>query len=156
MLESKSLFEAALRFLQICSVNQGCRIFLGTIYQNEETYTKLPQNIPNGHKITSNGRKIDQICIKYTNILHCKTLQILPKLQFLVWKYSIWQPWCERRDDLTFESTKCMTRRKGLRTRTANVTEVYFSQKKKHFWTSSLTLALTLSFRERARKERWA
>jgi hypothetical protein len=33
----------------------------------------------------SNGRKIDQMFIKYTNIFHCKTFQNLPKLEFLVW-----------------------------------------------------------------------
>jgi hypothetical protein len=49
-------------------------------------YTKGPQNIPN-------GRKIDKMVIKYTNIFHCKTLQILPNLGFFVWKYAIWQPW---------------------------------------------------------------
>jgi hypothetical protein len=32
-------------------IHQGCQIFHGTIYQNGEKYTKLPQNIPNGHKI---------------------------------------------------------------------------------------------------------
>jgi hypothetical protein len=31
--------------------------------------------------------------IKYTNIFHCKTLQNLPRLGFLVWKQTIWQPW---------------------------------------------------------------
>jgi hypothetical protein len=31
--------------------HQGCQIFLGTIYQHVEKYTKLPQNIPNVHKI---------------------------------------------------------------------------------------------------------
>jgi hypothetical protein len=30
---------------------QGCQIFLGPKYQNGEKYTKLPQNIQNGHKI---------------------------------------------------------------------------------------------------------
>jgi hypothetical protein len=30
--------------------------------------------------------------IKYTNIYHCKTLPNLPKLGFLVLKYTIWQP----------------------------------------------------------------
>jgi hypothetical protein len=30
--------------------------------------------------------------IKYTNIFHCKTFQNLPKLGFLVWKCTIWQP----------------------------------------------------------------
>jgi hypothetical protein len=73
---------------------QGCQIFLCTRYQNGKMYTyqiiinvsKWPQNIPY-------GRKTDQIVIKYTNIFHCKTLQNLPKLGFLVWKYAIWQPW---------------------------------------------------------------
>jgi hypothetical protein len=30
---------------------QGCQIFRGTKYQNEEKYTKLPQNIMIGRKI---------------------------------------------------------------------------------------------------------
>jgi hypothetical protein len=33
------------------------------------------------------------MAIKYTNIFHCKTLQSLPKLEFLVWKQTIRQPW---------------------------------------------------------------
>jgi hypothetical protein len=51
---------------------QGCQIFCGTIYKKGNIYqmttnnTKVPQNIPN-------GRKNDQMAIKYTNILHCKT-----------------------------------------------------------------------------------
>jgi hypothetical protein len=32
---------------------------------------------------------------KYTNIYHCKYLQNLPKLEFGVWKYAIWQTWCK-------------------------------------------------------------
>jgi hypothetical protein len=31
--------------------------------------------------------------VKYTNIFHCNTLQNLPKLEFLVGKHAIWQPW---------------------------------------------------------------
>jgi hypothetical protein len=31
--------------------DQGCQIFLGPKYQNVEKYSKLPQNIPNTHKI---------------------------------------------------------------------------------------------------------
>jgi hypothetical protein len=31
--------------------HQGCQIFLGTIYQNEEKYIKLPQKYTTGHKI---------------------------------------------------------------------------------------------------------
>jgi hypothetical protein len=74
---------------------QGCQIFLGPKYQNggkiyqiTTKYTKWPLNI-------SNGRKIDQMVIKYTKIFHCKTIQNLPKLGFLVWKQTIWQP-CSR------------------------------------------------------------
>jgi hypothetical protein len=33
------------------SQEQGCQIFLGPKYQNGGNYTKVPQNIPNGHKI---------------------------------------------------------------------------------------------------------
>jgi hypothetical protein len=33
------------------TAGQGCQIFLGTIDQHREKYTKLPQNIPNFHKI---------------------------------------------------------------------------------------------------------
>jgi hypothetical protein len=40
-----------------------------------------------------NGRKIDQVVKKCTSIFHCKTLQNLPKLIFLVYKYTIWQPY---------------------------------------------------------------
>jgi hypothetical protein len=32
-------------------VGRGCQIFRGAKYQNGEKYTKLPQNITNGHKI---------------------------------------------------------------------------------------------------------
>jgi hypothetical protein len=54
---------------------QGCQIFLGPKYQNGEKYTKLPQNIPNGHKI-------DQLVIKYIKIFHSKTLQNYPNWDF--------------------------------------------------------------------------
>jgi hypothetical protein len=54
---------------------QGCQIFLDTTYQNEEKFAKLSQNIPH-------SPKIDQSTIKYTNILHCKTLKDLPNLGF--------------------------------------------------------------------------
>jgi hypothetical protein len=39
-----------------------------------------------------NGRKIDQMAIKYTNIFHRKTLQNLPKFGFLVLKFTIGNP----------------------------------------------------------------
>jgi hypothetical protein len=51
-----------------------------------DTYTKIPQNIPNGNKMCCvNGRKIDhQMATKYTNIFHCKALQNLPKLGLMI------------------------------------------------------------------------
>jgi hypothetical protein len=39
---------------------------------------------------------MDQVSIKYTIIFHCKTLQILAKFGFLVWKQTIWQPCLQR------------------------------------------------------------
>jgi hypothetical protein len=42
-------------------LDSGLPDFLGPKYQNGEKYTKLPQNIPNGHKIF-------QMVIKYTKI----------------------------------------------------------------------------------------
>jgi hypothetical protein len=35
----------------LATLLQGCQIFLGIIYHHWEKYTKLPQNIPNVHKI---------------------------------------------------------------------------------------------------------
>jgi hypothetical protein len=32
------------------------------------------------------------MAIKFTNSFHCQTLENLPKLVFLVWKYTVWQP----------------------------------------------------------------
>jgi hypothetical protein len=64
---------------------RGCQIFLGKTYQNGKIYR-------NNHKISNNGHiigipkrhKIDQMAVNYTNISHCKTLQNLPKMGFLV------------------------------------------------------------------------
>jgi hypothetical protein len=57
-------------------------------------YTKLPQTICTKCQLNiTKDRKMDQVSIKYTNILHCKTLQQFPKFGFLVWKQTIWQPW---------------------------------------------------------------
>jgi hypothetical protein len=52
----------------VAGFDQGCQIFLGPKYQNGGKYTKLPQNIPSG----LNGRKIDQMVIKYTKIFPSK------------------------------------------------------------------------------------
>jgi hypothetical protein len=60
--------------------DQGCQIYLEQTYQNGKKYTKWPQNLQNIPK----DCKIDPMAIKYTNIFHCKTLQNLPKLGFLV------------------------------------------------------------------------
>jgi hypothetical protein len=53
-------------------------------------YTKLAQNIPNGHEVYQMAVKyVEQMSIKRI-IFYCKTLQNLEK--FLVLKYTIWQP----------------------------------------------------------------
>jgi hypothetical protein len=70
---------------------QGCQIFLDTIYQNEGKYTKLPQHY--------------LMTIKYTSIFPSKVLQNLPKLVFLVWKQTIWQPWSHGRYVRRLKST---------------------------------------------------
>jgi hypothetical protein len=63
-------------------MDQGCQIFswynipkLEKYNQFTLNYTNLPQNIPN-------GRKMDQMAIKYLNIFHFRILQNLPKLGF--------------------------------------------------------------------------
>jgi hypothetical protein len=51
-------------------------------------HTKTGKNIPNNPKYNKwsqnilNGRKIDQMSIKYTNIFHCMTVQNLPNWDF--------------------------------------------------------------------------
>jgi hypothetical protein len=53
-------------------------------------YTKWPQNIPNDNKICQMALYIcTYVYFKGPNsiIFHSKTLPILPKLEFLVWKY---------------------------------------------------------------------
>jgi hypothetical protein len=47
----------------------------GNIYQINIKYGKWPQNIPNSHKI-------GLMAINYTNIFHCKALQIDPNWYF--------------------------------------------------------------------------
>jgi hypothetical protein len=63
----------------ICS--PGCQIFLDTIYQNGEKYTKLPLNyqmaITYMYQMAVIYSKWPQN--RYTNLFHSKTLQNLPK-----------------------------------------------------------------------------
>jgi hypothetical protein len=61
-------------------------------------YTKTKENMPNYHSITMwpYDLKIFQMTIKYPSILHLKAHQNLPKLEFLVWKQTIWQPFVSR------------------------------------------------------------
>jgi O6-methylguanine-DNA--protein-cysteine methyltransferase len=74
-------------------VARVARFFL---VQNTKTgkCTKLPRTKPNVHKVYQKTvHKMDQVSIKYTDTLQCKTLQNLPKFTVLVWKQTIWQPW---------------------------------------------------------------
>jgi hypothetical protein len=70
---------------QSMAMGQGCQILLGTWYQNRKWCTKWTQIVPYGHKKS-------QMVIKYFNIIQSKALQNLPKLAFLAWKQTIWQP----------------------------------------------------------------
>jgi hypothetical protein len=55
---------------------QVCQICHGTTYQNGKT-------IPIDHKVYEIATKyMDQMAIKYTNIFHCKILQIYPNWDF--------------------------------------------------------------------------
>jgi hypothetical protein len=64
-----------------------------------EKCTKWPFIVPNGMKRMARKKyqialhNIYQRAVNYSNIFHCKTLQNLPNLGFLVWKETIWQPW---------------------------------------------------------------
>jgi hypothetical protein len=62
---------------------RGCQIFLGTIYQNEEKYTKFPQNIPIVQKI-SNCRIYTKRPYNVPTSSIAKTLQNLPNLRFFL------------------------------------------------------------------------
>jgi hypothetical protein len=49
--------------------NQGCQIFLDTLYQNGEKYTKIATKLPNGHKLYQISIIcIFQMAIEYTNL----------------------------------------------------------------------------------------
>jgi hypothetical protein len=65
--------------------NQGCQIFLGTMYQSGKKHTKLLQDSK------------FKIAIKFSNIFHSKVLHSIPKAGLLVLKYTIWQPCYQRR-----------------------------------------------------------
>jgi hypothetical protein len=50
-------------------------------------YTKTGENIPNHNKIYQMAEIYSKVGIKYTNVFHSKTLQNVPKFEFLVLKY---------------------------------------------------------------------
>jgi hypothetical protein len=59
-----------------------------------------PYNVPKRWKyyqMMTQYTKWPQIRRKKTKIFYSKALQILPKLGFMEWKYSIWQPCPQRR-----------------------------------------------------------
>jgi hypothetical protein len=60
----------------------GLRVARFFLVQNTKTGEKIPKyhKYNNRTQNISNGRKIDQMSIKYTNILHFKTLQNVPKI----------------------------------------------------------------------------
>jgi hypothetical protein len=76
-------------------------------------YTKLPQNIPNGHKIHKMAAKYFKT---HRYAYHSKALQNLPKF---VLKYTNWQPWRRLFDSpklelkLLFRSAKNVVGKQG-------------------------------------------
>jgi hypothetical protein len=78
-------------------------------------YTKTGKNVPNEHKMSRmvinipHFCKIFQMAEKYFNVFQSRTLQILPKFGFLVWKETIWQPWSrENRETPKTVSFRCL------------------------------------------------
>jgi hypothetical protein len=77
---------------------QGCQIFLGTTYQNGKKYTKLPQNVPDGHTMYHFAAKQTKWSLINANIFHRKAFQNLPKYGFFGFEsIPIWQPCFELR-----------------------------------------------------------
>jgi hypothetical protein len=90
---------------------QGSRVarFSWYILPKREKYTKMTTK----HTKWPYVCKIFEMAIKFTNIFRCKTLQNLPKLGFLVWKYTIWQS-CE---DPIFSLTRTCSRKNRMPSR---------------------------------------
>jgi hypothetical protein len=64
IVEASETFAAMLhtfkKALRVSGAKQGCQIFLGTIYQKGGKYTKVPQNMPNVHKIYQMAAKYNK------------------------------------------------------------------------------------------------
>jgi hypothetical protein len=58
------------------------------------SYSNLPHGQKNYHTMYQCGIFTTQ-CTKWQWIFHSKALQNIPKLVFLVWKYTIWQLWLQ-------------------------------------------------------------
>jgi hypothetical protein len=79
----------------VLDVGRIARFFLRQCTKaGKNVHTKFPQNYQMTVKWSQqNGSNIFQMGITSTNIFHSKALQPLPSLGFLVWKWTIWQPW---------------------------------------------------------------
>jgi hypothetical protein len=66
----KKIYASPQLFILVFSsrAEQGCQIFLDTIYHNRENYTKLPLNYPN-------CRNTFQMAMKFSNLFYFKALQ---------------------------------------------------------------------------------
>jgi hypothetical protein len=75
-------------------LQQGCQIFLDTIYQNGDNITNGQNHEPNGHKTKADGHaQVYQMVMKDIKIIHMfKGLPKCTKTGGLVWKQTIWQP----------------------------------------------------------------
>jgi hypothetical protein len=88
--------------------------------------------------------------IKFTNIFNCKALQNLPKFVFLVWKYTIWQPFTTPFLQSVFHTNFFWGRKKQQLLKT-NSSRTIFSAEKMGPWRIS-SLPMRLCFQHFGKK----
>jgi hypothetical protein len=76
-------------------MEQGCQIFLDTIYQNGDNITNVHNIYTKWPKIKANGHKIYQMVMKDTKIIHSKAFQNIQNGHglFIQRPYKMYQNW---------------------------------------------------------------
>jgi hypothetical protein len=76
--------ESFLKVDGMIAFNQGCQIFVDKIYQNGgQCMYQNTTKLPNGYTVHQMAEIYSKWQLHtFTNIFHCKTLQILPKFGF--------------------------------------------------------------------------
>jgi hypothetical protein len=81
--------------LRLCRYIHITRVarFFDKIYQSGGKYTQLQQNyVPNDHKIYQMATTYSKWALNIPTISFLRPSKIYPNWDFLVWKYTIWQP----------------------------------------------------------------